>query len=232
MTNTLHRFVATGLIGAAVMTVVACGAGELRLPPPRRLVIYSGARLAPTQERMEEVDDWVRAQWDSITLDPSFMINTLPQEGPIYPWGNFELNQQGDTATIAYRATSPRQPFLIYAHLHLMAAQNRLARWLPEAADEDGFELERAILTRTADSWLYQRAINDAPPDAILDELMFVAENDYLDAFLLTARPNEFVEARREWLAANPDGADAFVEWFRETFERDPPGLRSGGRGG
>ena len=237
MSNTIQRLVAASLLGGALMTALACGAGELRLPPVRRLVIYSGARLAPPQERMEEVYTWVDEQWDSISLDPSFMINTTPQEGPVYPWEEFEINRQSDTATIAYQgppgvARAARRAFVIYAHLHLMAGQDRLDRWLPEAAGGDEFEMEQAILARVSDSWLYQRSILDAPPNGILDELMFVAENGYLDAFVITARPGEFVEARRAWLAENPDRTDAYVEWYRETFERDPPGLRGASRDG
>ena len=237
MSNTIQRLVAASLLGGALMTALACGAGELRLPPVRRLVIYSGARLAPPQERMEEVYTWVDEQWDSISLDPSFMINTTPQEGPVYPWEEFEMNRQADTATIAYQgppgvARAARRAFVIYAHLHLMAGQDRLDRWLPEAAGGDEFEMEQAILARVSDSWLYQRSILDAPPNGILDELMFVAENGYLDAFVITARPGEFVEARRAWLAENPDRTDAYVEWYRETFERDPPGLRGASRDG
>ena len=212
------------------MTAIACGSGQLPLPPPRRLVIHSGARLAPTPERMEEIDDWVREQWDSISLDPAFFIDDIAQDGPVYPWENLEirLNQEQDSAIIAYKGLSQRRTYHIYAHLHLMAALERLDRWLPEAVGADGFELERLILSRTAEAWLYQRAIYDAPPDVILDELLYVNEHGYLEEFILTARPDEFVEGRRAWRAANPDGNAAYVEWFRETFERDPPGYRGG----
>jgi len=79
---------------------------------------------------------------------------------------------------------------------------------------------------------LYQRSIFDAAPYSILDEITYANENGFLDAFILTARPGSFVEVRREWMAANPDGRADYVAWFRHTFERDPPGLgsRSGGR--
>ena len=238
MPNTLHRLVAASLLGGALTTAIACGSGQVRLPPVRRLVIYSGARLAPPQERMEEVYTWVDEQWDSISLDPAFWIETTPQEGPVYPWEELELvhNERQDTAVIAYQGPpgvnrAARRAFVIYAHLHLMASLDRLDRWLPEVLGGDEFAVEKAILARVSDAWLYQRAILDAAPNGVLDELMFVAENGYLDAFVLTARPNEFVEARREWLAANPDRTDAYVGWFRQTFERDPPGLRGGSRG-
>ncbi len=239
MSNTIQRLVAASLLGGALMTAVACGTGELRLPQARRLVIYSGARLAPPQERMQEVDDWVREQWDSISRDPAFMIVTVPQEGPVYPWEELHLvhNARQDSASVAYQGppgtnVAARRAIVIYAHLHLMASLDRLDRWLPEAAGGDEFERERAILARTAESWLYQRAIYDAPPNAVFDELMFVSEGGYLDAFILMARPDEFVEARRRWVADNPGRNDAYVAWFRETFERDPPGLRGAGRDG
>ena len=216
-----------------VLPSLACASGEIELPNPRRLVIYSGARLSPPKERMEEVDAWVREQYDSIQLDPSFMIITAPEEGPVYPWESLRLNALGDTANIGFQAGPGvggmrRGPFLIYAHLHLMGAQDRLDRWLPEAVGADDYEIEKAILARVADVWLYQRSIFDAPPYSILDELTYANENGFLDEFILTARPDAFVEARKEWLAQNPDGNSAFVEWFQTTFERDPPGLGGG----
>ncbi len=210
-----------------VLPTLACVSGEAELPDPRRLVVYSGARLNPVKERMEEVHAWVREQIDSITLDPSFMIITEPQEGPVYPWEQLRLNVQGDTAHLGWQpgAGLRRGAYLIYAHLHLMAAQDRLDRWLPEAVGTDDYELEKAILTRVADAWLYQRSIFDALPYSILDEITYASENDFLDEFILTARPGSFVEARRDRLADNPRGNADYVEWFRRTFERDPPGL-------
>ena len=213
-----------------VLPTLTCASGEVDLPEPRRLVIYSGARLNPVKERLEEVDFWVREEMDSITLDPSFMIITEPQEGPVYPWEQLRLNAQGDTASLSWQPSGGlrRGAYLIYAHLHLMAAQNRLDRWLPEAVGADDFELEKAILKRVADVWLYQRAIFDARPYSILDEITYASENGFLDEFILTARPSSFVEARRDWLADNPRGNADYVEWFRTTFERDPPGLGRG----
>lgn len=213
-----------------VLPVLACASGQVELPNPRRLVIYSGARLTPEKERMEEVDARVREQMDSITLDPSFMIITQPQEGPVYPWEQMRLNAQGDTVNLSFQPGGGlrRGAYLIYAHLHLMAAQNRLDRWLPEAVGADEFELEKAILRQVADVWIYQRSIFDARPYSILDEIAYASENGFLDEFILTARPGSFVEARRDWLAENPDGNAAYVEWFQRTFERDPPGWSRG----
>ena len=143
-----------------------------------------------------------------------------------------EVNPHGDTANVSAQGIpGVFGPYTIYAHLHLMVAQNRLDRWLPEAVGGDDFEIERAILSRVADAWLYQRSIFDAQPYGILDELAYAKENGFLDEFILIARPDAFVEARREWLAEDPEGRDDYVAWFQKTFERDPPGLRGGARG-
>ncbi len=219
------------LAGVAAFGSGACGSGELELPEPRRLVVHSGERLAPAKERMEEVDAWIREQWDSIQMDPSFMIYTDAAEGPVYPWESLEVTESGDTARISVQGRSAgSQLYTIYAHYHLMAVQGRLDRWLPEGEDADEFELEKAILSRVADVWLYQRSILDAPPYGLLDELVYAKENDFLDEFVLTARPDAFVEARKEYMAENPERTDAYRDWFRLTFEREPPGLRGGSR--
>ena len=204
----------------------ACGTGG-ESPPPRRLVIHSGARIAPAVERMEEVDTWVREQVDSIRTDPSFLIVSSEQNAPSYPWETLRINEVGDTAEVSYQGRPGLYgPYLIYAHLHVMEAQGRLDRWLPEADGGTPFEIERAILSRVADAWLHQRSIFDARPYGILDEIVYANENGFLDAFVLTARPDAFVEARRAWQAENPDGREAYLAWFRKTFERDPPGWR------
>ncbi len=223
------------LAALAIVALSACISSEVTLPEPRRLVIHSGARLAPTRDRMEEVDGWVREQYDSIQMDPSFWIISEPEEGPVYPWERLRVTAGADTAFVSFQPTSGGGnlhlgAYQIYAHLHIMAAQGRLDRWLPEAVGLDDFELERAILARVADAWLYQRSIFDARPYGVLDEITYAHENGFLDAFILTARPDAFVEARRTWMAANPDAGTAYVEWFRRTFERDPPGRVSGDR--
>lgn len=176
---------------------------------------------------MAEVDAWGREQMDSIRVDPSFLIDPIEQDAPVYPWETLRINESGDTAVIAYQSRPGLYgPYVIYAHLHLMDAQGRLDRWLPEAVGGTAFEIEKAILSRVADAWLYQRSIYDIRPNGILDELIYVRENGFLEAFILTARPDQFVEARRAWQAENPGGRGAYVAWFRSAFERDPPGLR------
>ena len=217
------------LFAVIVLTAAACASAVPVLRDPRRLVIHSGERLAPTRERMEEIDVWVTEQWDSIRDDFSFMINHGPQEGPTYLWETLELNEAEDTANIYYQGRPGLVPvYVFYAHLHLMAAQDRLDRWLPEADGGTTYEIERAILARVADVWLYQRSIFDVRPYDFLEELLYSKENDHLDAYILTARPDEFVDARRTWMEENPGARDAFIAWFRTAFERDPPGMRGG----
>lgn len=216
------------LLAAVVLGAAACAAGEPYMRDPRRLVIRSGERLAPTRERMREIDVWWHEQGDSIWDDPSFMINWSLQEGPVYPWETLEVNERGDTAFIRFQREEVHSPYLIYAHLHLMAAQDRLDRWLPEAEGGTPFEIERAILSRVADGWLYERSIYDKRAYDLLEELIYSKENGHLGAYILTARPDAFVEARRAWLEEDPSARDAYIAWFRKTFERDPPGLRGG----
>lgn len=220
------------IVALATVGLSACGTGALGYyPAPRRLVIHSGERIAPTPERMEAVEEWVREQVDSIREDPSFLIISREQDAPAYPWETLQLSMGGDTAHIWHQArTGTYGPYLIYAHLHLMVAQNRLDRWLPELPPgATPFQIERAILSRVADSWLHQRSVFDARPDAILDEIVYAKEKGWLDAFILTARPDLFVEERREWHAEEPDAREAYAAWFRHTFEREPPGMRGGG---
>jgi hypothetical protein len=107
-----------------------------------------------------------------------------------------------------------------------MDTMDRLDEVLPEAVDAEGYELERAILSRISDAWLYGRAVFDIPPYAPLDELLFSHENGYLDAFILTARPEEFEEGRAAWLQENPGREEEYRGWFLQTFEMEPPGLR------
>ena len=220
----------TALIAIGVVGFTAgCGStGPSQVPEPRGLIIHSGERLRPDRERMQDVHIRVSEQVDSIIVDPSFMITTSFQDGPVHPWDALELNPAGDSAEIQVQNTAfdASGAYRIYAHLHLMAAQNRLDRWLPEAIGGDEFELERAILEGVADTWLYQRSIFDAQPYGPLDELMFARESGYLDAYILTAQTDSFVEARRTWQSEEPGAAEEYREWFFRVFRREPPGMR------
>jgi hypothetical protein len=106
-----------------------------------------------------------------------------------------------------------------------MDRTGRLEEWLPEAADAEGYALERAMVVRMADSWLLGRAIFDAQPHQLMDELIYAKEAGYLDAFLFTVRPDDFEEEREAWVRQNPGGIEEYVAWFRQTMGGDPPGL-------
>ena len=159
-------------------------------------------------------------------MDPSFLISSVAENAEILPWDG--LGILADTANIRYQNGPPevQSAFQIYAHLHLMKTLGRDSIWIPEANGADGYELEKAILGRTSDAWLYARSIFDAIPYPVLDELMYSKEQGYLDAYILTARPDEFAEEHQAWRAANPGQGAAYAEWFERVFERPPPGMR------
>ena len=203
----------------------AC-ASTAGLPEPRTLVVPSGARLTSDPTRMAGVDEWVRNEMLNIVEDPSFMIATRPVREPVYPWEEFRISNDTATVSLQGSAVDAKSHYEIYAHLHIMKKMGRLEEWLPDSAGLEGYQLERAILERVADAWLYGRTIFDLAPYAPLDELIYAKENEYLDAFILTARADEFREERRAWLDENPNGTQDFRAWFRKTFERDPKGLR------
>ena len=214
---------ATVLIAGALATV-ACGSGY-SLPAPRSLVVRSGLRLQADEARLAEIDVWVREQQESIIVDPSFWIIENRSSAETYPWEALTIS--GDTAVVLVYASVPESASFVsfYGHFHLMDAFDRLEEVLPEAVATEGYELERAILARVSDAWLYGRSTFDIPPYGPLDELLFSRENGYLDAFILTARSEEFGEERSTWLQENPGRDEEYHRWFLETFEKEPPGL-------
>lgn len=203
----------------------AC-AGAYALPAPRTLVVRSGARIQADEARLAEIDIWVRAQQENIILDPSFMVLEKGSPTETYPWDGLRIN--GDTVEVLVYTAAPESGSFMsfYGHFHLMDKMNRLDEFLPEAVDAEGYELERAILARVSDAWLYGRAAFDSPPYGPLDELMYSYEYGYLDAFILTGRPEEFESERRTWLQENPGRDEEYRQWFIETFETEPLGLR------
>jgi hypothetical protein len=205
---------------------VGCSTGPRGVPAPRPIIIHSGARLRVEHERMNEVNAWVTAEQANIQQDPSFWVISQPAEGDVYPWDGLRISN--DTVWVSTPAASqdPQLVFQIYGHQHLMATMGRQEEWLPEAPDAVGFELERAILSRAADAWILGRAVYNTVPYGPLDELAYAKEAGYLEAFIFTARPDAFATARAEWARANPDAMDRYREWFLETFNREPPGLR------
>ncbi len=207
---------------AAVVVLWGCGPSQSLLPPPRPLIIRSGARLRAEPPRMEEIDRWVRIQLDSIETDPSFWIIADFQEDAKLLWEGLTISN--DTARIEVQGVSNEviRSYMIYAHLHLMRSLDRQAAWMPEAPEAEGLDFERAALRRVSDAWFYARSIFDAIPYEPLDELLYSNENGHLDAYIFTMRPEEFSEERGAWIEANPDGLDAYLEWFTETFRRSP----------
>jgi hypothetical protein len=194
-------------------------------------VIRSGARLFPEKPRLEEIDAWFRPQMENIEMDPTFMIETVPRDTPAYPWESL-LIVEPDTAKIGVESNkSPeaQTAYMIYAHLRLMDFMGRIDEFLPGSAGMDEFGLERAILARVADVWLYGRAVFNAVAYDPLEELVYSAENGYLDAFILTARGDEFEEERQAWLQEDPEALERYRQWFMETFSVEPPGLRETG---
>jgi hypothetical protein len=209
----------------------ACG-GTALLPPPRPLVVTSGARLNADPERLQETHDWMVPQIESIQEDPSFWLIGIRSEEDTYPWETLVINERADTVRYQYVRSNPDidTPYSLYAHFHLMHRTGRLEPWLPEAASAEGYALERAIVARMADSWLLGRAIFDAQPHQRMDALIYAKEAGHLDAFLFTARPDEFQEAREVWLRQNPRGLEEYQAWFRQTLGGDPPGVGTRGR--
>lgn len=211
------------LLLAVPLASCASGSG---LPEPRPLVVYSGARIRTDEARVTTIDKWVTEELANIREDPSFWIISVAREEPALLWEGLEISN--DTARIAFESASPDvgSIYQIYAHLHLMSTMDRQAEWLPEAPEATGYELEKAILKRTSDAWLYGRSVWSFIPDEVLDELLYATEEGFLDAYILTARPEEFEDERAEWLAANETASEDYQEWFRTTFDRPPPGLR------
>ena len=217
--------VATFLI---MVTLSACSAGVPTLPPPRPLVVFSGARVSTTLEHMQEVDQWVREELNNIEQDQSFMIETVPTAGASYVWEGMIITATNDTARIRTARLAPesRISHMIYAHLHLMDRLGRQDEWLPKGGNLRGFELEKAILERVAESWLYGRAVFSATPYAPLDELVYAYDMGHLDAMILTARQDEFPDDVRRWLDDDPGAMESYRQWFVDTFSKEPPGLR------
>lgn len=216
------------LLAVAGLLAGGCAASMPDVPEPRTIIIHSGARINADHERMKEINKWVTEEQDNIVRDPSFLVALEVTEGLVYPWEDMEI--EGDTVRprVDPRAPDTRLVMEIYGHLHLMVLMGRQAEWLPEAPEATGYELERAILSRTADAWLLGRTVFDTAPYGPLDELIYAKEAGFLDAFIFTARPDEFARERAAWARENPGETERYRNWFLETFNREPPGLRTG----
>jgi len=215
-----------GLLTLAALQV-ACGGGARQIGATRPIIVSSGERIRPDPARMDSVYDWVTAEQLNIEEDPSFWVITQPGDGEPYPWDGLDVRADSVTVRVPRGSQDPQLVFMIYGHQHLMSRMGRQEEWLPEAPDATGFDLERAILARTADAWILGRSVYNTLPYAPLDELAYAKEAGHLEAFIFTARPNEFASQRAEWVRANPGAMERYRQWFLDTFGREPPGLRS-----
>jgi hypothetical protein len=210
------------------MILAACSSGGPPVvPEPRPIVVRSGARLFADKDRLDEINTWFVAQRENIEEDPTFLIEVANRPTTAYPWESLFI--EGDTARIGLessKSSAAQYPYMVYAHYHLMEVMGRLEEFLPDAGALEGYALERRILERVADSWLLGRASYDAVAYDPLEELLYSNEEGFLDAFILTARGEEFEQEREAWLKEDPDAQEVFRQWFLETFEREPPGLR------
>ena len=225
--------VPSGLVRPLVLAVIASSlsacssSGPPKLPSPRPIVVRSGARVFPETDRLEEINIWFIAQRENIELDPSFLIDVANRPTPAYPWESLLI--EGDTARIGLeldKSFQAQYPYMVYAHYYLMRDMGRLEEFLPGGGALDGYSLERAILARVADSWLLGRASYDAVAYEPLEEILYANEAGYLDAFILTARGEEFDRERQAWLREDPEALESYRSWCVETFDREPPGLR------
>lgn len=223
----LRRLPRRAPLMGAVALLAACAAAAPEIPDPRPIIIYSGARIRVEKERMREINEWVTREQTNIQEDPGFWVITGLAAEEVYPWDGLEF-AGADSVRVRLdpRASDASLVFEIYGHLHLMARMGRQEEWLPEAPTATGYDLERAILSRVSDAWLLGRTTFDTQPYAPLDELIYAKENGFLDAFIFTARPDEFGEARARWARENPAQSDEYRDWFVKTFNREPPGLR------
>lgn len=226
MPTTRKRRVALALLIVTAATAAACATGG-EMPSPRPVIIRSGVRLQPERERLVEIREWFTRALTNIQEDPAFLIRVEAQDSAPLPWETVAI--QGDTAAVKVPSTVPDATpvYMVYPHQHLMARLGRIREWLPAEAVRTPWVLERSIVGRLADGWLFQRSVAAAPPYAPLDELLYAREFGYLDAFLLTARAEEFPEEREAWLEESPGELEAYRDWFRATFSREPPGLRA-----
>jgi len=212
----------------AALTLVLPGvcAASYPLPPSRGLIPNAEARIHHNPAMMDSINMWRRPELQKIKGGPTVLSATGFSHGPRMPWEDFVI--EGDAARLSLdgAVAEARPTYLVYAHLHLMHRMERLEEWLPDAVGLDGYELERAIVARTADVWFYGRSLYGWAPYLPLDELLFSSENGYLDAYLLTARAEEFAMERDAWLDESAGAQEAYRTWFRSAFETNPPGLR------
>jgi hypothetical protein len=222
----------------ALTESIACSRQVIQRPPDRRSAnraeermrvetrteycLAPGSMIGREQDRRLGANDFRRK-----LQDPRANVVTVPGEEHYYPWET--LIVQGDTARVRVQRAHPdvRTPYMVYAYLHLMDRQGRITEWLPEAGGSVGFTLESAIVKRAVDTWLMGRASQLVDPFGPMDELMYVREAGYLDAFLMTTRPNEFAAERARWMRENIRLLEEYRAWYRSTWGREPPGPKT-----
>ncbi len=212
---------------ALASLLAACSVADPPIPEPRPIVVHSGARIRAERDHMQEVNDWVTRQQRNIVEDPTFLVALDAVTEEVYLWENLRIQADTVWVSVDVRAPDTRLVHEIYGHLHLMSRVGRQEEWMPEAPTAEGYDLERAILARCADAWILGRTVFETAPYGPLDELAYAKDAGHLDAFIFTARPDEFAPARAEWARANPGAPEAYRDWFLETFNREPPGLRN-----
>jgi hypothetical protein len=221
--------VAAGVTLALVLS--GCASGET-MPTTRTVVNAEGARLTPDAARMAGTSAWINAELENIDQDPSFMLIPTPEDTISYPWKSLEVirNQAQDTVKIAFDRLGGDAitAYNLYAHMHLMAEVGRIGEFFPEAEGLQGFELERAILARVSEAWLYGRSVLSTIPHPVWDEIMYATESGFLEPMILVAQGDRFADERRSWEESNPQALTRYRDWFRATFDREPPGLRAG----
>jgi hypothetical protein len=204
------------------LTLGGCGGGSTTLKP-RSIVNFTGARIQADPEAMAQVELWLRPQLEDIERNPSFLIRMLRENQPLYPWSR--LRMLADTAQLALEnnVQDAETPFLVYAHLRLMATREELERWLPGSDGLEGLALERAMQDRVADLWLLGRSVFDTQAHGPLDEMLYAREAGFLEEFILLTQPRRFETERATYFAERPDREAAFREWFQRVFEADGP---------
>ena len=142
----------------------ACASGPATAPPPRPIVVSSGQRLRADTARIDSIYGWLSVQSRKIQEDPSFLIAGTPTARETTPWATLQM--VGDTARYQYDRAHPdiTTAYDVYATYHLMKKSGKLEDWLPGHANDEGYALERAIVSRVADAWLLGRTSFDAPP--------------------------------------------------------------------
>jgi hypothetical protein len=210
-----------------VVGSAGCTATVATIPPPRPIVIHSGARIRADHEEMKVVNEWVLREQANIEQDPSFWVISSTTLDESYPWDGIYFGDDSVTVRVPLGGRDGELVYQLYGHMHLMVRMGRQEEWIPEAPAAVGYDLELAIMNRIADAWILGRTVFDTQPFGPLDEIAYARHSGYLEPFIFTARPDEFATSRTEWVRSNPEGMDDYRDWFLDTFNREPPGLRA-----